>query len=312
MIDCIKIGLNDEQPTLEFYPERGGILNALRLKAANGKVINVVKSIDDQDDLELNPTFKNIPLFPFPNRLDSGSYEHDGKKYCFPVNEADKNNSLHGFAFKEAYILENTEVSEQAVKTTLKYVYNGRFEYFPFPATVELVFIVKEERELEVIATVSNSGSKPMPFGFGWHPYFTLEEVVDSLLLQLPEVKRKSMNDRALPAGEEQVFTSFSSLAPIGDTFLDDCFVLSEPEKVAAVRLWSEKQSVGLEIWQEANGEQYQYIQVFTHPSRDRIAVEPMTCNVNAFQNKEGLKLLKPGESFRAKFGVRLISSLDD
>ena len=197
------------------------------------------------------------------------------------------------------------------MKTTLKYVYNGLFSYFPFPASVQMRFEVKDERELEVSAEVVNDGDKPMPIGFGWHPYFSLGAKTDSLLLQLPAVKRKVMDERALPTGEEEPYDAFSSFAPIGEVFLDDCFRLTESSERASVYLWSEEKQLGLEIWQDAEIGQYQYLQVFTHPQRDRIAVEPMTCNVNAFQNQEGLRVLQPGERFCANFGVRLFTSKD-
>ena len=307
-----KIGGTEAHPILEFFPEKGGLLNQLNLKLPSGSFINILSSVSDEKDLELNPTFKNIPLFPFPNRLDNGRYEFDGVEYQFPINEPEKRNNLHGFAFDQGFFLENTEVSPDLVKTSLKFVYDGLLDFYPFPSSVEMHFEVKEQVGLEVCALVKNLGSKPMPVGFGWHPYFSLAEATDSLSLKLPPVKRKAMNDRALPTGESDDFESFSRLAPIGDVFLDDCFELLASQDKASVILWSEKQQFGLDIWQQAGGEQYQYIQVFTHPQRDRIAVEPMTCNVNAFQNGEGLQVLQPGEVFQAKFGVKLISSLDE
>ncbi|MCB0643138.1 MAG: hypothetical protein KDC44_15925, partial [Phaeodactylibacter sp.] len=50
----------------------------------------------------------------------------------------------------------------------------------------------------------------------------------------------------------------------------------------------------------------YNFLQVFTPDHRQSIAIEPMTCNVDAFNNREGLIVLKPGEAHAASFGLRL------
>ncbi len=312
MSQSVKVGGDQDTPILEFYPESGGLLNQLNFKTQEGGYINVLASVLDKNDLQNNPSFKNIPLFPFPNRLDAGRYEFEGKAYEFPINETELNNNLHGFAFDEVFHLENTEVSQDLVKTTLKLVYNGRFEYFPFPSLVELEFVVREQRMLEISAAVTNASDVAMPLGFGWHPYYTLNEQVDDLLLKLPRVKRKILNNRALPTGAEEEFQEFSKFTSIGDTFLDDCFELVELSEKASVRIWSKTKNIGLDIWQQAKDGEYSFLQVFTHPDRKRIAVEPMTCNVNAFHSGDGLKVLQPGERFHASFGVRLISSMDE
>jgi aldose 1-epimerase len=47
---------------------------------------------------------------------------------------------------------------------------------------------------------------------------------------------------------------------------------------------------------------------IFTPPdeNRDCIAIEPMSCNTNAFNNGDGLTILEPGEKFKGKYGVSL------
>ena len=106
MTKAVKIGGTESAPIMEFYPENGGIMNQLNLKTPQGESLNVLFPISDDDDLRLNPTFKNIPLFPFPNRLDGGKYYFEDAGYTFPLNEKDKHNNLHGFGFEEAWTLE--------------------------------------------------------------------------------------------------------------------------------------------------------------------------------------------------------------
>ena len=50
----------------------------------------------------------------------------------------------------------------------------------------------------------------------------------------------------------------------------------------------------------------YNYLQVFIPPLRNSIAIEPMTCNTDAFNNKEGLIILEPDQQFKASYGVSI------
>jgi aldose 1-epimerase len=60
----------------------------------------------------------------------------------------------------------------------------------------------------------------------------------------------------------------------------------------------------------------FEYVQVFTGDTlpaltrrRQGVAVEPMTCAPNAFNNGWGLRLLAPGESFHAQWSVDATAS---
>ena len=55
--------------------------------------------------------------------------------------------------------------------------------------------------------------------------------------------------------------------------------------------------------------ESYPYVMVFTGDAlpdvaRLSVAVEPMTCAPNAFRSREGLRVLEPGESMTATWGI--------
>ena len=48
---------------------------------------------------------------------------------------------------------------------------------------------------------------------------------------------------------------------------------------------------------------------MYTNPTRDAIAVEPMTCGPDAFNDgptHDGVQVLKPGESTTTTWGVRV------
>ncbi len=57
-------------------------------------------------------------------------------------------------------------------------------------------------------------------------------------------------------------------------------------------------------IWQEVGDGKYSFLQVYTPPTRDSIAFEPMTCAPDALNNKQGLIKLAPEKSVSIKWGV--------
>ena len=61
----------------------------------------------------------------------------------------------------------------------------------------------------------------------------------------------------------------------------------------------------GFTIWQETGKYKYNFLQVYTPPHRKSIAIEPMTCAPDAFNNKDGLIVLGPFESFYAVCGIK-------
>ena len=52
--------------------------------------------------------------------------------------------------------------------------------------------------------------------------------------------------------------------------------------------------------------EGYRYAQVFAPKDKDYIAIEPMTASTSALTSGRGLRLVAPGERFRAAFRIRI------
>ena len=63
-------------------------------------------------------------------------------------------------------------------------------------------------------------------------------------------------------------------------------------------------EGAGRRIAVKANARQCPFFQVFTPPHGESIALEPMSCNVDAFNNGEGLVALEPGKEWKAKMEI--------
>ena len=86
---------------------------------------------------------------------------------------------------------------------------------------------------------------------------------------------------------------NFSNPKFLDDTFLDNCFLLNENNKPACV-LRNNKSGLELTIQPDKS---YPYLQVYTPEHRNSIAIENLSAAPDAFNNKIGLIILKPGES---------------
>ena len=143
-----------------------------------------------------------------------------------------------------------------------------------------------------------------MPMGFGWHPYFKIDtSAIDNLKMQLPDCRLVELDERMMPTGETMPFYTFSELTTIGNKRFDNCFILENSEsRRATIHLQSEAKT--LSIWQETAA--FPYFQIYTPEHRQSIAIEPMTCNIDAFNNENGLWVLDSEEEKQFTFGIKL------
>ena len=109
-----------------------------------------------------------------------------------------------------------------------------------------------------------------------------------------------------LPTGQSEQDTRFVEGASLADVELDNCFVLDGQSGRVSARFDSERAGFGLELWQRAGNRGMNFMQVYTSPDRKSLAVEPMSCGIDAFNTGEGLENLKPGQTFSGVFGVRV------
>lgn len=295
---------------LELVPEFGGLTNRLRLK--KDQAIELVASLANREAMATNAGYSGVPLFPFANRLDKGRYSYANVDYQLEQNEPARATALHGFLYQLQASASVITQDENASHVSLTYNYDGGIAGYPFPAKIVMTYSLSNDACLNVQFTVLNLHTSPVPVGVGWHPYFQLGQTVDELRLQMPSSKRALVDDRLLPTGKTVDFTDFSSPTLIGNYAFDDCFVLpaNDDNDFVKVTLWSDEKKMGLEMFQTMGATGFNYIQVCIPPDRKSIAIEPVSCGIDAFNTGDGVIHLAAGESFTAEFGVRLVDEL--
>lgn len=251
------------------------------------------------DELENNEFGKNDVLFPFPNRLRDGEYQYDGIFYKFPINEKERNNSIHGFLRNKNFSLKNIEIGKDKVLLYFNFIFEG-IDYYPFPFSFE----IQIELTLNTFGLnflINNTGKKNLPFGLGWHPYFLLDNIREDKLY-LPILNEYEVDNRFLPTGETNLFKD--TIYEPQDVFFNKTLELGYHQKPSYI-LDLGRRKIILKCSKE-----FSFLQLYTPSGESVIAIEPMTSCVDCLNNKYGLREIQPNELFSANITIKLKNSL--
>lgn len=301
-----------------FAPQIGCAWTRLELPFTNIGVQPVIAPLAPDADLQalhrFTARYQNALLWPWPNRLADACYSLDSTEHYLPMNEPNRGNALHGLASQMNFELAQAHCSDDGAEALLMGVFPGAQGY-PWPWVIQLVFQLSE-KGLAVstacqwlvngdVVTLDASQPESVPIGWGWHPYIKLGDYgVDSLLLELPAADRLELDNRLLPTEELFEYSDFSTLKQLGNTVFDTPLWLDDTIPLPSTSLLTPA-GWGIEIWQQNSNGQYAFLQLFTPPERDSIAVEPATCAPNAFHNGMGLQWAEAGQWLHASFGIR-------
>lgn len=284
---------------ISIIPEMGARLNHFQVNL-HGDSLDIIDGYTDAHALTANVSSKNALLAPFPNRIADGRYQCNGSEYQLAITEPTLHNAIHGFVYNQSFIIDSHGQTEDFYELTFQSVV-AAVEGFPFPFTM----VVKYRFGgvwLEVETELVNSGTRSMPAGFGWRPYFRTSGGIGHLRLTLPAVEQLIIDDRLLPTGEKVPYDIFSAAHHIGDTVFDTPFLMIGKER--EIQLFDEELGLYITMVMPQIDAPYEYVQLYTSPDCNSIAIEPMTCAPNAFNNKMGLKILAPKESLRSHFTI--------
>lgn len=278
-----------------IVPERGA--NVLEIRFGG---FNVLDGYQTPDELEAGKWGKSALLFPFPNRLRDGHYSWLGHDYTFPLNNAATRNAIHGFVRDEAFEVVHIELTTESAELSCRYDYRGHHAWYPFPFLLEVTFSMTDRHEFNVSFFLKNRHKEAIPVGLGWHPYFRLTDHAAEHYLHLPPCSLVDIDERMIPTGARTPYTAFAAETLLGETILDNCFAAEGEHALYHLGLRGGGHSLAL----AASKNLFPYFQVFTPPAGDCIALEPMTCNVNAFQNGDGLVTVPAAGDWTAAFRV--------
>jgi galactose mutarotase-like enzyme len=294
------VALSDGELVARFVPHAGMLCRSLRhrgteLLAQNAGLASYA---------ERGKTMGIPLLYPWANRLAGFDYEAAGKAVQLPRGSApiplDANGlPIHGIlggrlCWRAA--LQPAPVGA-ALRGQLSWgpSAGGLFELFPFRH--ELLYEARVAgRRLTVAVTVHASGTDPVPVAFGFHPYFAPPGIPrERWTVRLPTMRRLGLDSRQIPDGSGRALSG--RRFELADRELDDGFDrLPLPAQF-------EVQAGGMNLSIEFQ-EGYPCAQIYAPRSRQCVCFEPMTAPTNALRSGVGLRVLEPGERYRASFAV--------
>lgn len=303
-IDTIKIINTSNNCSIEILRGFGAALNKFNYK--NMSFVEGYKS-----ENELKETFADrssgAVLFPFSNRLDAGKYSFDQKNYQLPINFKWQPHAIHGLLVNKNFELVSEEYRESCASVTLRFDYDQLQSGYPFIFRIEITWTLTVENEAKCTTKIINTGTQRFPYSIGWHPYFTLnKQPINNYLLCFPSESRVVSDALDLPTGEFVNDNEFNQPTQIQDRFLNSCWKLKSKTSQAEITMSSPDCPVALSVKQDYGQGRYKHFQAYTPPSRTSVALEPLTCITNVFNNQHNLLVLNAGMEVAMNWSVAL------
>lgn len=267
----------------------GGGLSELKFKGRH-----LVEPYDETDN---NERYRGDLLAPWPNRIRDGRYSVDDHEFQLPINEKDRNNSLHGLVNRLQWKVIESSTSNATLESTLP-------SSSCYPTTLQMwVSYELDQNGLTWKLSAKNIGPTKVPYGASIHPYLIAQpdQHVDEWALRLPADEVLDVDPyRLLPLQLVAVATKnfdFRNGAVIDQRFIDHAFKVKNSTLDRSVDVIA-KNGRGVRMEFDSSSP---WIQIHTADRTDEknsrmcLAVEPMSCPPDAFNSGLDLIWLQSG-----------------
>jgi aldose 1-epimerase len=289
-----KVQLSSGSSIIEIWPMEGAILNSWQYQHM-GKPVSIIEGYHDVTDFARHAEskgFRSCKLSPYVCRLKHGQYRFDASSYDigkFKLGD----HMIHGLLYDVPFEVINSESNEQLAMVILRHNYTGADKGYPFHFDMLVTYSLSEQNKVTITTEFINLHHRPIPVADGWHPYFSLGAPVNQLSLQMASDTMVVFDEQLLPTGAVATDTRFATPTLLGNTTLDNCFLLNKTTDQPACTLLNPDNGLRLSIYAVSN---YPYLQLYTPPHRHSIAIENLSSAPDAFNNNMGLIVLEPGE----------------
>ena len=276
-------------------------------------------------------------LLPFANRI-RGDPSADGKtitttilgrKVTLPANWSGskpgaERHAIHGLMLQSHFqdVVTRHGVQDSAVSATL---HAGNFDGHWLSDTDVEVEATLSHDAFDMTVTARNAGTRLLPIGIGWHPYFVLPGGDRAnVRLHIPSETRAIMNnyDDTFTTGQRMSVkgTAYDYSAPegqpLGTQYLDDNYsnlLHSAPDQTVS-EIVDPAAKYGLRLI--TLSPKIKSIQVYAPPDKNFVAIEPQfnlpdPYNKNWGSTDTGMVLLQPGQSVSWHVRLELFTPKD-
>ena len=234
----------------------------------------------------------SYPLVPFSNRIGHAAVSWAGRSHALLPNNPPEPHAIHGVGWQRT----GTVLQIDAQLARLAYSHQAD-KAWPFAFAAVQLFELSDEG-LALHMTLTNQSETPMPAGLGWHPYFAKRP---GSHLRFAAAGRWEMGADKLPTHRLPAPGLDTGCAGLD---VDHCF-----------DGWAGDVELQDELLRICIRSNLQRLVVFTNPTRDFVAIEPVSHVNNSVQLMQGagldaealgLIVLQPGESMSAHMHIQI------
>ena len=219
-------------------------------------------------------------LFPTFGRMEAETYRINGKSYHMPI---------HGFAHTSPWAVESH--TEDTLVLTLTNC-DAIAHMYPFAFRVRLTYRI-ENGALAIRQEYENLDTVPMPYAFGFHPYYLLDRLENAQVKAHADVRIDFAQGKMIPFGSGTLSLEEPVDAPeVGSALagLKSPTVLEIPAEHRRITMEFSPDFPQLVLW---------------HPKDTKfLCVEPINGSPNGFNTGSHLTL-EPGEKKTVTLTVR-------
>lgn len=266
----------------------------------------------DVDVVQRYPLLSSPPLgaglvmSPWPNRVRDGKWYHHGHVEQLAITEPSHGNAIHGLLFNQPYRIGERSTSSVTLHANI-YPQPG----YPFVVGTSVTYTIEHDG-LTVRHDFVNLGDDDAPVAVGSHGYFKIGTTpTRELTLTTAATSIFDNDDRYLPTKKRPVGPRDDLRLPrrVGELVLDHCY--TDIELVGGRRITTIQSEDGqaVHVWMDANFGHMVILTTdsFIDESGNRtaaLALEPQTASIDALNTSDGLRWLKPSDSWSASWGV--------
>jgi aldose 1-epimerase len=284
------IDLAHNRLQLQLAPSIGGAIAAFRYDGGDGAPIDLMRPMDvaalSAGDVLGASCF---PLTPFSNRLRNGHCHFQGRDIQLALN-SDGPHTEHGHGWQRPWQVE----AQAGDSATLAYRHQP--DDWPYAYEMRQHFHLLNSA-LDITLESRNTGTAPMPYGFGLHPYFAR---TPRCRLTTPVSGFWAVDDEVMPTALLPVPASADLTAglQVDDVELDNAFTgWSGDARIT----WPEHR---LQLAMTATAP-LRFLVVYVPKGEAYFCAEPVSNSTDAFnlaatRNDTGMLVLQPGEQVSA------------
>ena len=234
------------------------------------------------DQLDTVRNCASYPLAPFSNRIGQARFQWQGKSYGLATNFLPEAHAIHGVAWQRPWHVKHANASSAVL--TYSHQPDASWPFaFDCIQTMRL-----SGTGLAMELSITNRHSAVVPVGGGWHPYFVKRP---GSHVSFQATGRWEMGLDKLPTERRASPGLDTSCASLD---VDHCFDGCKGSVELRDELLNIRIASGLE-----------HLVVFTQPSRDFVAIEPVShvnnaINMSLDPASLGLVILEPSQTWSA------------